>query len=881
MASSSSRYLTFAELREQDDYSDNEGGDDEALLDRDEGGEYAADKTCSRCVVMGSIRAAVLTMFLGTLAIIAVSTSQQYPHSSFTKLVSPYLDLATSSLAGLSGASSSSKTTTTTTSSSSDFTSASMISGATSYSTSTSAVSSDTTFLGTTTDGGEDEDEEEEEGGEDVDVQSTDDWLESTDVDTPTVSTTSESNSTTTTASALQWSMTRSGYSPIDLSDATLKYQVLNGIDTIIEPYSTNALFVVGISASIYYRYQLCPEVAGDCFYGVLALNMNLNEEVELECEPHDVYTVVIKEYSSLTGSETNNYEGRAMCMYVRRELRSLTTADLTLTMDAMHALWSTEEEDGQELYGEDFHSASYMLKIHHFNAAWQDADHIHEGNGFLAQHIKMTNIFELAMQSVEPSVTLPYWDFTIDEGQGKSAFNSVVMTDTIFGSMASPVNSSWGFSYEEDNITSGAIPDGRWAYLESPVNEDFPDLQAAYGYMRAPWNMNPSPYVSRFLNDYKIGISLPSCTTHYSILQEDTLSNFMYGMQNDPHATTHSLIGGVYGCQTLSPLLDAGYLTSVEDQKALCSKWVFYLKEFYRFGYITPKKDCEVEEDVQSSTCGFECNGDMNTFLANMKTKLASYVPADMNDEGWYAWRDFICTGDGGKIFSGDHLESASPHDPSFWVIHPTLERLLHAKMMAGGFKDATWPTDNINDFVCDKAECYDSDTASLGYGADCCYGHYENDQFLDFLSGNRSLHFGDTNGAVITQSDPTSDDYAMPYIYDTFTWNHCTGALATLILFVSKCLLSLVSLSLCLTSPPPSPHRRLRLPHQRHEGGDGRLPRVGLRAVKGGESRGGERAGRGGGNGAERKVGKERQKEVSPRLRREGDEQVEVECL
>jgi putative NIF3 family GTP cyclohydrolase 1 type 2 len=40
------------------------------------------------------------------------------------------------------------------------------------------------------------------------------------------------------------------------------------------------------------------------------------------------------------------------------------------------------------------------LLKIHHFNAAWQDSDHIHEGNGFLAQHMKMTNIFESAMQA-------------------------------------------------------------------------------------------------------------------------------------------------------------------------------------------------------------------------------------------------------------------------------------------------------------------------------------------------------------------------------------------------------------------------------------------------------------------------------------------------
>ena len=113
-----------------------------------------------------------------------------------------------------------------------------------------------------------------------------------------------------------------------------------------------------------------------------------------------------------------------------------------------------------------------------------------------------MTNIFELSMQSVDPSVTLPYWDFTIDASQGLTAFQSVVMTEDTFGSMTMPSNVSWGFTYEADNITSGAIPDGRLAFLKSPSNDEYPDLQAGYNYMRAPWNMNPSPYVSRFAYD-------------------------------------------------------------------------------------------------------------------------------------------------------------------------------------------------------------------------------------------------------------------------------------------------------------------------------------------------------------------------------------------
>ena len=36
---------------------------------------------------------------------------------------------------------------------------------------------------------------------------------------------------------------------------------------------------------------------------------------------------------------------------------------------------------------------------------------------GFLTHHLALTNSFEASLRSVDPSVTLPYWDFTI-EGQ-------------------------------------------------------------------------------------------------------------------------------------------------------------------------------------------------------------------------------------------------------------------------------------------------------------------------------------------------------------------------------------------------------------------------------------------------------------------------------
>ena len=40
-----------------------------------------------------------------------------------------------------------------------------------------------------------------------------------------------------------------------------------------------------------------------------------------------------------------------------------------------------------------------------------------HEGTGFLTHHLALTNSFEASLRAVDPAVTLPYWDFSI-EGQ-------------------------------------------------------------------------------------------------------------------------------------------------------------------------------------------------------------------------------------------------------------------------------------------------------------------------------------------------------------------------------------------------------------------------------------------------------------------------------
>jgi len=266
-------------------------------------------------------------------------------------------------------------------------------------------------------------------------------------------------------------------------------------------------------------------------------------------------------------------------------------------------------------------------------------------------------------------------------------------------------------------------------------------------------------------------------------MLEETDLMDFLIDFEKDPHATTHSLIGGTFGCDMMIPLLDAGYINDEDSLLAICANWVFYLKEFYRANYLTPLSGCDASIPDEA-VCGYECvEGTSDALKFSLDNKLGTNVPYNMTDEGWDTWVDFICTGDGQRIFSGDHLESASPSDPSFWPIHTTLERLTHAKYMAGGFVVDSWAWDPVMDYVCDKGSCYESEYGFSDYFADCCVGHYQHDQLLDAVNGNKSAGYGLTNDEMMKAIDPTSDAYSVPYIYDEFSWSHCKEDFADLL--------------------------------------------------------------------------------------------------
>jgi hypothetical protein len=190
--------------------------------------------------------------------------------------------------------------------------------------------------------------------------------------------------------------------------NSTIKYSFLENYVGLIEPYAANQLNILDEDTSVHsYKYSVCTS-SGTCSSGLYyPISADLSTTVSLSCDPFEELSVTVIATDS-TGDVLSTAKGSAVCMYVRREIQQLTEDDLQATMDTMYTLWSTSETEGQAVYGDNYHSAAYFTAAHDFNAAQPDADHIHEGIGFIPQHVKMSNMFETSLQAVNPAVTLP-----------------------------------------------------------------------------------------------------------------------------------------------------------------------------------------------------------------------------------------------------------------------------------------------------------------------------------------------------------------------------------------------------------------------------------------------------------------------------------------
>lgn len=465
-----------------------------------------------------------------------------------------------------------------------------------------------------------------------------------------------------------------------------------------------------------------------------------------------------------------------AVCRYVRRELRTLGVADRDAFFNAARIMWTVDLKLGKEMYGEEFRPVHHFVQMHTELSGARECDHMHDGLGFMTQHTAITALFERALQVVNPAVSLPYWDFTIDgqhvydvyDGNFSYLFRSEVFGADWFGNASNSLHT---------------VTEGNWAYTRVPsepeveIQDYEKSLVNAYGFLRAPWNTLKSPFVTRIQHDMcgaspETILTFPACEEHFAALTEyNTWYDFAWNLPYTPHGPVHAFIGGNTGCtSTFDKLVnEVGIPAPLVTKMRLFA--FTYLKNLWRESTELFQCPYYCSMDTPQDDCKCWCTRRESENLGWWKVyeeHICITMPSD--DDGVSGidcsnltvtqkrrMVELIC--DNGIALDGDHLEASSPSDVSFWPIHPTMERLWQLKKLSGTFKSEVWP----DRFAQQRATLWDD-----------CYGHFASDELIfkqPFGNGPKKF----TNKQLYNYMDPHKDH--LPYIYDHFEWDHCSN--------------------------------------------------------------------------------------------------------
>lgn len=546
---------------------------------------------------------------------------------------------------------------------------------------------------------------------------------------------------------ALEWKAGNS-YTRSTGKDIGVGYPWRTGL--IVEPHRPTTLEVTNAADGREYTWH----AAGRTHTG---------ETAEVTFTDVGTISLELREKVSASGADARTATGKLHVKYVRREIRDLNDVDREAFFDTSKVLYTLTPKEGLAAYGDRFKDINFFVQLHNVLAGARECDHMHDGLGFIAQHAAFTLVYEKSLQLVDPKVTVPYWDYTIEahyvveSGTVRSWRESIVFSDDWFGD-AQPTN----LIVERGRFARVPITGNAWN-LSVPYGHS---VTNAWGLVRSPWNQNKVPFVTRHNMTYGFELTdVPSCQDHYDVMQETEWTKFGVDIQYNAHGTVHAMIGGVWGADFKRVFDNHGYRT-------LCGKNVGLeafatQKNLWRSNQLNCPTYCAA--DMPASECKCSCTN-IRSWLAEDRQKdiLSSESPLFYDDK-------YLTTHKGTDIADiilktlcndfdelhptiGDSLESASPIDISFWPTHPTIERLYQWRRI-NGFTNSTWVND-MSRSVSFK---------NVGY----CWGHNFGDVLVweNLIESNTGPY---TNEDLWNIFDPTIDN-EVPYVYDNFEWPHC----------------------------------------------------------------------------------------------------------
>lgn len=283
----------------------------------------------------------------------------------------------------------------------------------------------------------------------------------------------------------------------------------------------------------------------------------------------------------------------------------------------------------------------------------------MHDGNGFLTQHVALSAVFERSLQSIDPSLALPYWDFTIDsqaiidrQKKGTTSTTSEGLESLFYGRDAavSPLfTADWfGAPDRSTGVVSSSEASGHWS--EAAVvhtaksassaaaasdSEGAVAVSNSFGLLRSPWNNLKSARVSRFFGacgatvsvdassssagdiDNDAVVNFPACAAHFDAvanmgafasLERPASESWALQVQGEPHGPVHLFLGGTTAaCEAAydSLVSECGLAPSTVAAWRLSAFGA--LKTLWREGLVEMDGACSQDTD-RASDCSYSC---------------------------------------------------------------------------------------------------------------------------------------------------------------------------------------------------------------------------------------------------------------------------------
>ncbi|CAM9148680.1 unnamed protein product [Phaeothamnion confervicola] len=291
------------------------------------------------------------------------------------------------------------------------------------------------------------------------------------------------------------------------------------------------------------------------------------------------------------------------MCKYVRRELRQLSAADRGRFLDALEVVHRLPIEEGVRRYGNKFTNYEQQVAKHLGRMTLDGYSRFHNGQVFLTAHFAFSLELEQALQAVDPSVALPFWDYTIDGVLYGSdwADRSPVLTDEYLG--AYPPSGA------------GALSTGRWAWLPIPSDNggggggdgSFAPERNAYGRLTDSINPDPAEFVgrSRGMCGLATTAPLPACKELWGVLAADNMDRLQPRIEFGYHGMLHAAVGGYWDCP-----YDLGALAEARPAWAPILEAVGLMANTLwrgaaiRRGIDCPTRHCAAGDPVEECSC-------------------------------------------------------------------------------------------------------------------------------------------------------------------------------------------------------------------------------------------------------------------------------------